>query len=150
MLYCALCQKMVDFNSVAVSGPTRAYTLDTDGPIDPTIIHSSSKIVNVCKNCGSKDLHASKKASQANQQKLAKASSKESMGMSLRSLKLLVAGWGRLVHFIVVDKVDFVSSSDTAGVVKLTSACGGVGRAAPRWASARTRWPRSSCPLTLR
>jgi hypothetical protein len=45
--------------------------------------------------------------------------------MSHRSLKLVVLGWRKLVHFIGVGKVDFASSSDIAGVVKLTSACGG-------------------------
>ena len=104
MLYCALCQKMVDFNSVAVSGPTRAYTLDTDGPIDPTIIHSSSKIVNVCKNCGSKDLHASKKASQANQQKLAKASSKESIAWVVVHVVSVVGG---IVFGMVMSNTEF-------------------------------------------
>jgi uncharacterized membrane protein len=50
---------MVDFNSVAVSGPTRAYTLDVDGPIDPTFIHSQKKVVNICKDCGSENLFKS-------------------------------------------------------------------------------------------
>ncbi len=66
MLYCPSCQKMVDFNSVAVSGPTHAYTLDTGGAIDPTIIRSSSQVVNVCKNCASKNLFRSESAYNSN------------------------------------------------------------------------------------
>lgn len=66
MLYCPRCRKKVEFNSVAVSDPTHAYTLDTDGPIDPTIIRSSSKVVNVCKNCGSQELFRSKSAYDSN------------------------------------------------------------------------------------
>ena len=50
---------MVDFNSVSVSGPARAYTLDLEGPVDPTIIRSSAKVVNVCKNCASENLFQS-------------------------------------------------------------------------------------------
>jgi hypothetical protein len=66
MLYCPSCQKMVDFNSVAVSSPTRAYTLEIDGLIDPTIIRSSSQVVNVCKNCASQNLFRSKSAYNSN------------------------------------------------------------------------------------
>jgi hypothetical protein len=104
MLYCSRCQKMVDFNSVSVSGPTRAYTLDVDGPVDPTIIRSSSKTVNVCKICGSNDLHASKQASQANQQKLAKAHSKESIAWKVVGVFSLVGG---IVFGVAMSNTDF-------------------------------------------
>lgn len=60
-MYCPLCNKEgVDFNSVAVNGPKRAYTLDSDGPIDPTYISNSSTVVNVCKTCGCQNLFSSK------------------------------------------------------------------------------------------
>ena len=60
-MYCPQCDRAgVDFNSVAVSGPKRAYTLDSDGPIDPTYISNSATVVNVCKTCGCQTLFSSK------------------------------------------------------------------------------------------
>ena len=52
MLYCGHCQKMVEFNSAAVSSPTAAVTLDLEGDLDPTSIASKTQVFNVCKECG--------------------------------------------------------------------------------------------------
>ena len=65
-MYCPQCNKEgVDFNSVAVSQPTSAFTMDMDGPVDPTVVRSSSTVINVCKNCGSQDLFPSAAAHSA-------------------------------------------------------------------------------------
>ena len=61
MLYCPRCDIQVDFNSTSASRVTGAYTMDLEGPIDPTIVRSESKVVNVCKNCGCTDLAKTKK-----------------------------------------------------------------------------------------
>ncbi|MDB4660797.1 sel1 repeat family protein [Akkermansiaceae bacterium] len=52
MLYCSYCDKMVEFNSTAVSSPTAAVTLDLEGDFDPTRIASKTRVLNVCKECG--------------------------------------------------------------------------------------------------
>ena len=94
MLYCSSCRKLVDFNSVAVAGPTRAYTLDTDGPIDPTIIRSSSKVVNVCKNCGSQNLFKSEAAFSASQRQAAKEKSSMNVVWVVALVGGLIGGIG--------------------------------------------------------
>ena len=63
----------------------------------------------------------------------------DSSGMSLRSLKLVWAGWKKSLHKWAGFKVDFQSASRAAGVVKLTTACRGLGRVAPGCARAATR-----------
>jgi hypothetical protein len=83
MLYCSRCQKMVDFNSVSESGPTRAYTLDLEGPVDPTIIRSSSKVVNICKTCGSKSLFQTKAAFNASVRRAAQKQSNENLAWKI-------------------------------------------------------------------
>ncbi|MDB4660795.1 hypothetical protein OAL53_02860 [Akkermansiaceae bacterium] len=61
MLYCSYCDKMVEFNSTAVSSPTAAVTLDLEGDFDPTRIASKTRVLNVCKECGKHDhLHQTK------------------------------------------------------------------------------------------
>ena len=90
---------MVDFNSVAVSGPTRAYTLDTEGPIDPTIIRSSSQVVNVCKVCGSQTLFHSKAAALANQKRIANTYSEKKFHMVLISIICACVGIFMAVYF---------------------------------------------------
>ncbi len=92
MLYCSRCRKMVDFNSTSVQGPTRAYTLDLDGPIDPTIIRSSSKVVNVCKNCGSQNLFHSEAAFQASVRRSARKESNESIAWKILGVVTILAG----------------------------------------------------------
>ncbi len=92
MLYCSTCRKKVDFNSVAVSGPARAYTLDLDGPVDPTIIRSSSKVVNVCKNCGSQNLFQSEAAFSASQRKAAQQESNANVTLIVALVGGLVGG----------------------------------------------------------
>jgi hypothetical protein len=92
MLYCPTCRKKVDFNSVAVSGPARAYTLDLDGPVDPTIIRSSSKVVNVCKNCGSQNLSQSEAAFSASQRYAASKKSSDDRKMKIIWLIGLIGG----------------------------------------------------------
>lgn len=62
MLYCPQCNKNVDFNSTNISRPTHAFTLDVEGPIDPTIIRSKSSVVNLCKNCGNEVIYTNKSA----------------------------------------------------------------------------------------
>lgn len=53
MLYCRKCSKHVDFNSLASNQVKGALTIDNpNADIDPSIILSESKIINVCKNCG--------------------------------------------------------------------------------------------------
>ena len=65
-MYCPQCNKEgVDFNSVAVNKPTSAFTLDLEGPVDPTVVRSSSTVINVCKTCGSQDLFPSAEAHSA-------------------------------------------------------------------------------------
>lgn len=65
MLYCAKCNKDVDFNSVAVqntSSPRVAMTMMEEDQ-SPTIISGGStttNIVNVCKECGQDNLWQSK------------------------------------------------------------------------------------------
>ena len=57
-MYCdhPSCKKEVDFNSVAVSNPKRAYSMDLGGDVNPTVITSSkAQIINVCKSCGQSD-----------------------------------------------------------------------------------------------
>jgi hypothetical protein len=105
MLYCSRCQEMVDFNSVSESGPTRAYTLDLEGPVDPTIIRSSSKVVNVCKTCGSKSLFQSKAAFRASQQKAAQEKSSS-------NVTLIVALVGGLIGGIWLAMVTDPSTND--------------------------------------
>ena len=52
---------MVDFNSAAVSSPKSAVTVDIAGDVDPSIISSKTKILNICKECGQhKHLYKSK------------------------------------------------------------------------------------------
>jgi hypothetical protein len=69
MIFCPRCNKNVDFNSVSVAGATCAYTFDLNGPVDPTIIQSSSRIVNICKHCGYDNLFLTKKDYLLKQQK---------------------------------------------------------------------------------
>ena len=53
MLYCRRCAKDVEFNSVASNQAKGALTLDNpNSSIDPTLILSETKIINVCKICG--------------------------------------------------------------------------------------------------
>ena len=92
MLYCPKCRKKVKFNSATVSGPTRAYTLDLDGPIDPTIIRSSSKIVNVCKNCGSQNLFQSEAAFQSSLRRAAQAENNENLAWIILGVVTILAG----------------------------------------------------------
>ena len=55
-MWCNFCKKEVDFNSVAVSNPKRAYSMDLEGDVTPTVITSSNaKVINVCKSCGQSD-----------------------------------------------------------------------------------------------
>jgi hypothetical protein len=60
MLYCAKCNRNVDFNSVGVTkttSPRGAMTMMGED-FSPTVISggsSSTEIVNVCKECGNKD-----------------------------------------------------------------------------------------------
>lgn len=94
MMYCPRCDKEVNFNSTAVSGPTRAYTLDLEGPVDPTIIRSSSKVLNVCKNCGSQNLHVSKAMFRASQRRAARKEHKENIAWKVLGVICLMAGIG--------------------------------------------------------
>ena len=60
-MWCADCDQKVDFNSVAVSSPRTAMTLDLGGDVDPTVVTSAkAQVINVCKNCGSQNLYPSK------------------------------------------------------------------------------------------
>jgi len=55
-MWCNFCKKEVDFNSVAVSNPKRAYSMDLEGDVTPTVITSSNaQVINVCKSCGQSD-----------------------------------------------------------------------------------------------
>ena len=56
-MYCdhPSCKKEVDINSVAVSKPTSAFSLDMEGDVTPTVVNSSTNVINVCKNCGESD-----------------------------------------------------------------------------------------------
>ena len=49
------CKKEVDINSVAVNKPRGALSMDIEGGVTPTIIHSTSNIINICKSCGESD-----------------------------------------------------------------------------------------------
>lgn len=49
------CKKEVDINSVAVNKPIGALSADIEGDVTPTIIHSTSNIINICKSCGESD-----------------------------------------------------------------------------------------------
>jgi hypothetical protein len=100
MMYCPRCDKNVDFNSTAVSGPTRAYTLDLDGPIDPTIIRSSSKVVNVCRNCGNQNIFHSKAAYQANQKQVAEKHSEKGFHAMMINILGLGAGIFSAIYFL--------------------------------------------------
>ena len=92
MLYCPTCRKKVDFNSTSVQGSARAYTLDLDGPIDPTIIRTTSKIVNVCKNCGSQNLFQSEPAYQASLKRAEQSKNNENIAWKVLGVVILVAG----------------------------------------------------------
>ena len=55
-MWCDFCKKTVDINSVAVSSPKRAYSMDLEGDITPTVITSSNpQVINVCRSCGKSD-----------------------------------------------------------------------------------------------
>jgi len=92
MLYCQQCRKKVDFNSTSVSGPTRAYTLDSGGTIDPTIIHSSSKVINVCKNCGSQSLFQSEADCLASQRRGVQQKASENLALKILGIASIIAG----------------------------------------------------------
>lgn len=63
------CKKEVDINSVAVNNPSGAYSMDVEGDVTPTIIRSTSNIINICKSCGESDfLYPSKAAAEAARQ----------------------------------------------------------------------------------
>jgi hypothetical protein len=110
MLYCSRCRKKVDFNSTSVQGPTRAYTLDLDGPIDPTIIRSSSKVVNVCKNCGSQNLFQSEAAFQASLRRAAQTESNENLAWKILGVATILAG---VFGAIVFGNAAITASSDS-------------------------------------
>jgi hypothetical protein len=57
------CKKEVDINSVAVSKPRGALSMDIEGDVTPTMIHSTSNIINICKSCGESDYLFDSKAS---------------------------------------------------------------------------------------
>ena len=80
MLFCGKCDKNVDFNSVAISKPIAAYTVDIKGPIDPTLIHSETGVINVCKNCGSQNLHVNKSCFIRHEEALVKKQNDEEQG----------------------------------------------------------------------
>lgn len=106
MLYCPTCRKKVDFNSTSVQGPARAYTLDLDGPIDPTIIRTTSKIVNVCKNCGSQNLFQSEPAYQASLRQAVQSKNNENRAWKFLGVGILVAG--------IVGGITFADGATTA------------------------------------
>jgi hypothetical protein len=54
-MWCDKCKKEVDINSVAVNKPRGALSMDIEGDVTPTIIHSTSNIINICKSCGESD-----------------------------------------------------------------------------------------------
>jgi hypothetical protein len=81
----------VNFNSVAISEPNRAYTLDVEGSIDPTIIRSSSKVVNVCKNCGSQNLFQSEAAFEASVRRAKQKNSNENLAWKILGVVTPVA-----------------------------------------------------------
>ncbi len=62
MLYCPQCNKKVDFNTVSQSQLTGAYKLDLEGPIDPVLVRSRTKLIHVCKNCGHQNLYNTKRS----------------------------------------------------------------------------------------
>jgi hypothetical protein len=57
------CKKEVDINSVAVNKPRGALSMDIEGDVTPTMIHSTSNIINICKSCGESDYLFDSKAS---------------------------------------------------------------------------------------
>ena len=54
-MWCDKCKKEVDINSVAVNNPRAAFSMDIEGDVTPTMIQSTSNIINVCKSCGESD-----------------------------------------------------------------------------------------------
>ena len=109
MLYCAKCNKDVDFNSVAVqntSSPRAAMTMMGED-ISPTIISggsTSTEIVNVCKECGQNDrLWPSKSdfksyiAAQAREEEQRLEKSKDQDKLFMAYLK-----WGTIIGAVAV------------------------------------------------
>ncbi len=127
-MYCPECNKEgVDFNSVAVTAPKRAITMDTDGPVDLTSISSSSHVVNVCKNCGCQNLFSSRQALNEAQKR------QEKKGKTNDQLILFITIGLGLVGALVFGSADPYPGSDMAnwgpvgsGIVGFL-VCGGSG-----------------------
>ncbi len=94
-MWCADCDQKVDFNSVAVSSPRTAMTLDLGGDVDPTVVTSAkAQVINVCKNCGSQNLYPSKaKADFAKRREAEKLLEEERMKELMKTPNL---SWGKI------------------------------------------------------
>jgi hypothetical protein len=53
------------------NGRTFAMTLDTPGPVDPTLFHTMKQTVSRCKNCGEKTQYIMSEADKAQERKAA-------------------------------------------------------------------------------
>lgn len=76
------CKKEVDINSVAVNKPRGALSMDIEGDVTPTIIHSTSNIINICKSCGESDYLFDSEASARKEDERQMAQWKKPMGLS--------------------------------------------------------------------
>ena len=94
-MWCADCDQKVDFNSVAVSSPRTAMTLDLGGDVDPTVVTSAkAQVINVCKNCGSQNLYPSKaEADFAKRREAEKLLEEERMKELMKTPNL---SWGKI------------------------------------------------------
>ena len=114
-MYCdhPSCKKEVDINSVAVSNPKRAYSMDMEGGLNPTIITSSNaQIINVCKNCGKSEHLYSTKSEVDGKRAKAKAKAIEKARLEKQGVRLV--NWiiliiTLLIFFAGVSSGDFIS-----------------------------------------
>ena len=83
-MWCDFCKTEVDFNSVGVSNPKRAYSMDIEGDVNPTIITSSNtQVINVCKKCGQSDfMFINQEAVRQQKEAKVKAAEKQEAGYS--------------------------------------------------------------------
>ena len=93
-MWCDKCKKEVDINSVAVNNPRAAFSMDIEGDVTPTMIQSTSNIINVCKSCGESDYlfdsEASARREDERQQVQRKAQRKKDVANAKKNEKV----WG--------------------------------------------------------
>jgi hypothetical protein len=94
-MWCAGCDQKVDFNSVAVSSPRTAMTLDLEGDVDPTVVTSAkAQVINVCKNCGSQSLYPTKsEADRAKSREVQRLLEEKRM---MEAMKVPNLSWGEI------------------------------------------------------